>query len=503
MSRDLAISVSLAGLCHLRTLCRIAFYNKNDLFLMKEPPSSSDLLAMFVHVTTLAAFLFAIRRYSRVHNRGVGFWLAEAAFLFFVLIGANMVRSEAVAIWSGADKTFGVTRWITLNAVLAVIALVGLLIAYRHALRIVSTVLLLLSPLVPIAFGRATWNALRRTPLAYADAVRPVSPPRAPRSATRVVWIIFDEWDYGLSFVDRAKETQLTEVDGLRKTAFEATQAVPPASQTILSIPSLLTGKIVSKAEGINPDQLLLTFRESNVPIPLSESRTVFSVAFAEGFRTAIAGWYLPYCRMLNGHLSACTWSDNVNLPAPQATFRDLLWNHARVMFETNRFSLFPATLAMQKHERIYRDSLHAADAYVRDQNLDLVLLHFNIPHAPTINGENPLSRGNPEQWYSDNLALLDRTWGQLRSSMQAAGTWDNTTVVLSSDHSLRTRRADGKADHRIPFLAHFARQQQPVRCDLRFNTILTPEIILAVLRGQLSSADSLQSWLRNRLHPM
>lgn len=499
MSRDLTVAVSLAGLCHLKTIPGLAFYTRTDSFLMKAPPSPAELLAILLNVLLLAALLFGLLRYSRTGVHTLRVRLAEAAFLFFVLVAANSLRTELVSIWPTADAAFGLTGWIVVNALLGVTAVVALIAAHRRVLRVVNTFLLILSPLVPIAFARTAWNVVRDGAFAYADAPRPARTRAAKRSSGRVVWVIFDEWDYGLSFVDRPAGADLSEIDRLRRESFEATRALPAAGQTILSIPALLTGRRVTKAQGTGPNELLLTFAGSAQPTPLRASSTVFSRAAAEGFRTGVVGWYLPYCRMLIQDLNACAWCDHDNMPDPSTAFGALFANQIRAMFETNRFSLWSATLAMEEHEASYRGILRTALAYVADHNFDLLFLHFNIPHAPTIKGENPVSRHKPAQWYSDNLSLLDRTWAELRHSMEASGTWNTSTVLLTSDHPLRGRRLGGKPDSRIPFLAHFAGQVDPTVFDLPLNTINTQNIVMGILRGHLATADSLYEWAQAR----
>ena len=42
---------------------------------------------------------------------------------------------------------------------------------------------------------------------------------------------------------------------------------------------------------------------------------------------------------------------------------------------------------------------------------------------------------------YIDALALTDKIIGDLRRSMEHAGTWDTTTMIFSADHPYRHRR--------------------------------------------------------------
>jgi len=97
---------------------------------------------------------------------------------------------------------------------------------------------------------------------------------------------------------------------------------------------------------------------------------------------------------------------------------------------------------------------------------------------------------------YLDNLVLTDHTLGELRRAMETAGTWENTTVLITSDHWWRIR---GKADHRVPFMLKLAGQKKPVVHEPAFNTVLTHDLLLALMEGELSDPDSVTGWLNRR----
>jgi arylsulfatase A-like enzyme len=85
------------------------------------------------------------------------------------------------------------------------------------------------------------------------------------------------------------------------------------------------------------------------------------------------------------------------------------------------------------------------------------VLIHLLTPHFPHAydRAAGTFTLGNaPLRGYYDSLALTDLALAQLRRAMEAAGTWDSTTVLLSSDHPMKhAALLDGKSDARVPFL--------------------------------------------------
>ena len=98
-------------------------------------------------------------------------------------------------------------------------------------------------------------------------------------------------------------------------------------------------------------------------------------------------------------------------------------------------------------------------------------------------------------------LFRSDRTIGEIRRGMENAGTWDSTTVLFTSDHPYReSMQLDGKSDPRIPYILKLASQQEGVEYAAQFNTVLTADLLIAVLRGEIADAAAAVQWLdRNR----
>ena len=119
--------------------------------------------------------------------------------------------------------------------------------------------------------------------------------------------------------------------------------------------------------------------------------------------------------------------------------------------------------------------------------------MHLPVPHAPHAYDRKTgtFTLGNsPIAGYIDSLALLDRSVGELRRAMENAGVWDSTTVLFTSDHGYRDAEAlDGKSDPRIPYILKLASQKEGVEYTQEFNTVLTADLLLGVLRGEIGDA--------------
>jgi hypothetical protein len=88
---------------------------------------------------------------------------------------------------------------------------------------------------------------------------------------------------------------------------------------------------------------------------------------------------------------------------------------------------------------------------------------------------------------------------------MEAAGLWDRTAVLVSADHGWRIRLWRGTAEWTpaeealanedtsgIPFLLKLPRQTSGVVYGKRFNTIVTRQLITAILDGRLTNPTAL-----------
>ena len=101
----------------------------------------------------------------------------------------------------------------------------------------------------------------------------------------------------------------------------------------------------------------------------------------------------------------------------------------------------------------------------------------------------------------NDNYALVDRALGEIRASMEAARLWNDSIVLVTSDHPYRDwlwgapAQFDGhQIPHtrnsavytNVPVLLKLAGQNEEVVYDRRFNTLILKDLILSLLRGDI-----------------
>jgi hypothetical protein len=508
MRRAFLAALSFANLCYLRVWSELLTYSRNDVYLMVTPPKPVEYLAVIANVLVAAVAIWGLSMLAVRALKGRSFRWAEMAVVLGMCIPLNGLRSvlsnRFPYLKSPLIVLLGVHGVMLLGACIAIVALVAIVFFHHRLAAAAIAGLALLSPFCAITFGQALWKASHYDASQYGD--KPLVPmiagvPKVPR----VLWFIADEWDYGLTFVDRDPSLALPEIDRLRHGALSAGNALPPGSETPVSIPGYYGGRLVSYIVYDGPRELLLAYHRGNVPVvPWSAQPNVFQHAHALGVNTALVEWFHPSCRILSG-LSYCTWRPMAMQHNSMGDgFWQILPHQARSLFETTMFSLFGRPLSADQQTSTYHAILREAEALANDTRFGFTLVHLPIPHAPHAynrkTGEFTLGN-SPIAGYVDSLALLDRTVGEIRRGMENAGTWDSTTVLFTSDHPYReSMQLDGKSDPRIPYILKLAWQKEGVEYTPQFNTVLTADLLMAVLRGEIADAASAAAWLdRNR----
>jgi Sulfatase len=337
-----------------------------------------------------------------------------------------------------------------------------------------------------------------------------------PRS--HIVWIVFDELDYELSIDLRPKSVEMPEFDRLRRESLSASDAHSPAGTTTAAFPSFFMGTRIKTAEPSGPDGLYLDLAATAVKeqLPWRTQSTVFSYARDHGLNAAIVGWHHPYCRVFNSSLADCFWTPNV----------DAL-NSLRLEFVIRQTGLLPVLpgwfgmserkqyeLVAKEHELEYKQMIDYAIKVVANRDLSLVMLHWLTPHPPGIYDRNRNAFDTGANYFG-NLELVDSTLAQMRQRLEKTGLWEDTTLIVTGDHPLRTsiwaNRAAWSAEEaqlsakrknpRVPFIIKLPHQHDPVTYSAPLNTVLTYDLLIRWMQGTDPTLEGLKAFLdQNRL---
>jgi hypothetical protein len=505
MRREILAALSLANLWYVRVWSELLTYTRADAYLMVHPPRPADYLAVMANVLLLAAIFLGLHAAAVRLLGGNSRWrFAEMAFVASLVIPLNGVREllsrHFPYLKSPLIDLIGVRGVLALVSVLAIGGLVAVFVFHRGVTRGAVAALTVLAPFCAITFGQGIWRASKYDESAYRN--KPPAPPLADaKRSHRVVWFICDEWDYRLTFPDRDRTLALPEIDRLAAESLSASNAYGPGSGTPEAIPSYYAGRLYSPVWQEGVSRMTIFPKGEKQGEVWGAQPSVFDRAREAGFQTALLDWYHPTCRVL-GNLNFCEWwpmARQYNSMGDR--FSEILPRQTRSLFETNIFSLFGRPITADQHTAVYHQMMARALQVATNPDYGFSVIHLPIPHNPFMYDRRTrtFTLGNsPIKGYIDHLALLDRAIGELRGAMEHAGMWDSTTVLFTSDHENRQSISlDGKEDYRIPYLLKLASQKSGAAISERFNSVVTSELLLAVLRGEVSAPQEAAGWLR------
>ena len=417
------------------------------------------------------------------------FLLARMQTLSAIIVRDNLVVGFAV-VWTA----------------LVVMLLVSFPVGYRRLLRLGDAAGIFLALFAFCNVLQLLWLATwRPAPQQYAAAWQTGAQP--PRQHPRVVWIIFDELSYDQVFEHRAHDLDLPNFDALRNESTVLTNVQPAGYKTVKIIPSLFTGKVIDDFRFKFNNRFLVHYTGERGWHPLDGSGTVFHDAQQAGFRTAAVGWYNPYCTLYRDALDSCYWMNFDSFDGLMSQRKSVLQNTYTALRQVAVEAAAPErggrdSCGYEVRQRIWTHldlEQHAMDTLQSDQ-ADFVYLHMSIPHSPNIwsRADDAYIR-HCDSSYLDNLALVDRTLGEVMKTLHASPRWKDTTVIVEGDHGWRidlwnylpawTEEDDdasrGKFDPRPALLIHAAGQQAPQTIDAPWPLLRVHDVLEQALHGQ------------------
>lgn len=492
--KDAVRALSLANLCFIRSWVGLLdpIYNV---------PGFNEHLSVMLEVLLLGAVFWILIALARRSGRSLLMRIAKLVFPLVLLIFFNGI---AQIVFHGLGP---IIELITIVSAILMITVSETRPWNKIILRSSSFVTLVLFPFFLLTFFQASRAIIT-------SSAGPQASPPTERGAPgrRVVWFVFDELDQRAAFTQRPDSVYLPEFDRLCKEAICASNAYPPGDQTGISMPALITGKAVTRAKAVNPSEIVITFAGSGQPARWSSEPNVFSRARDAGFNAAVTGWFFPYCRLMADSLSSCYWFDT------SGALLDTMVDNLETLSESiplassglSRFGIRQRR-EREQHLRMYSAVMENAKRLVVDSRLGLILVHLPVPHPPGI--YDRVARRfdvGRENSYLDNLELADRTLGELRRAMEDAGLWSDATVLVSSDHAWRSdywrsthlwTREDEQTrppapDRRVPFVLKLPGQEKAIEYHPDLSTVITHDLILALLRAEISGRDDVIKWL-------
>lgn len=495
--------MSLANLCFLSPWLVLLNPQHYTYFNWPKDPGLVEIKALVICIVVLAfIFWLAAIVVARIKSRRVND-LARLAVVLIFILPLNSFLEDYAGI--SISNILIERRWLLLVAFgLGVVALV---IAYKHNERFarpIITLLIVLSPLFLVNLVSAIWMRSNNLPAQAFQETRPAQAASTRRNAPHIVWIVFDELDQRAAFINRSSEITLPEFDRFKSESLSSTNAHPPNKYTLSSMPAFTIGRTVVDSTPLAPNDCELRL-DTGEKVRWSKESNLFAQARAEGFSTGLSGWYLPYCRVIGSSLDWCSWVgviDPVNPALDQLTLSRALWLSMRtaVFRIPLAFRLLESRYERQRKVEHQEEFVRVAKASkeLLQQDLNLKLLHYPIPHHPYIyNAKAQSFTTDAKNGYDDNLVLADRTFGEIRGALEASSKWDNSIVVVTSDHWWRLAEpVNGQQDQRVPFMIKMAGQKEGMEYQKPINTALTRQLLIEILRGNITTPADVAAWL-------
>ena len=515
--RDLGVSFSLANLFFITSWKELVFVGDYHYFDPGLNPASR-YLALFADVLILTVvFLGLIICSNADHSR----WqrrLGHIAFLIAGILAFGPLSFEAMS-WL-YPETHNYVNYPVPMVVFVLCLLISVpssltLDAITNNLKLIALFLLPFSLLILV-------ESIKEQVFTDRSLFEPsfvqneIPQQRQSRLHKKVVWIIFDELDLAAFAAAKHNNTPIPGFDRFGQQSVVALNAFAPNNRTQDSIPALLTGVPLEEAIPVSARDLQLYPADGSAPFSFGDSDNIFATVKKLGGTSAVTGWYHPYSRVFLNQVAACFWSPQeirtcsgasgltkcgfgyfvrglVAVPGSDRIFRSLAGINDGLLSESTD---------VQSERNEYLTG--KAEELIDDPRLNLLYFHFSIPHSPWLAKTN---LGGDENYFT-SLEIADHTLAHLREKLEKAGQWDNTVVIVSSDHYFRLKtpadfvflpedeRRRAVSDRRIPFMIKLAGQSSRIGYDPVINTVVTKKLILDIFADKVRTPEELILWL-------
>lgn len=498
-----------------RAICSLSFANLLALhvwLVLFRPAQETPLPAAAFEGATVAVLVLAVALLLTRYlvdslpswMQAAGLRLAGLVCLWALVAWAAAKPSVQQLIQQGAIRAS--PRTLAALSVLVILPLLAVLLKRRESAgRAMTMLALVLSPYAAVNLAHASWEFAQRD--GRLPEAGQVDAPylAAGEQRRRTVVLLFDEFDYELAFDLRVRREALSAFAELRTQSLFATQAYPPMHSTAMSIPAMLTGRLVEQGVGSNahPGDLELQYHGGEKAL-WSTQETLFTDLRATGWTSLrLNDALLPHSPLMGP-------AEADIVIAPASGVLSTVWQFAASNISTVA-TLLPFATSNALDVRLNRwfglpsYSRHVqgvADQIVDlagDARADLLFLHILLPHLPVVvDARSGQFADVVSSDYRDNLAGVDRVVSRVLARLRERNRLDTTNLLIVSDHFLRVKNTRyGLGDHRVPFVARFAQDRAAVGdFSHPFNTLLFREIVRAIVAGDVSESRELARWL-------
>lgn len=452
-STDALASVLLATLCLIPIWRELqALYAPEYRYHMAPTSPWPVIWTMHGATAILGALCFALLRWqnSAIEPR----WRAVRSAIVLVLSAWPILQVARFVLGESAAPTGGLRAAIEHAPVVLALTLAAVCV-WRRTPRLFDE-LIQLAAIFSVVFPILVLNLAWQYPHS-AGSRPPESLAASPPANRRLILVVFDGWDAGITSHAEA-DGDMPELTAMRARSTSYTQAYSTSEETLVSVPSILTGRklLGARAAGVGRLEIRLDASPTDW-VQFKQQSHLPSALRMLGVHSAVGGWYHPYCALFDGSADACM--DAAGLQAhPRehlirsrgVAFASLLFAAEalpiRVLLNVRRpddahrwfegpFSQAQRESMIASYRNIHRFALEATGR----ADIGFVFLHYPMPHPPGIFSERTRTFAtSDEATYRGTLLLVDRTIGELRARLRQSGLDANTALIVTSDHQYR-----------------------------------------------------------------
>jgi Sulfatase len=341
------------------------------------------------------------------------------------------------------------------------------------------------------------------------------------KNQPRIFWLIFDELDQYLVFENGAKY-QFNNLNLFKNESIYATRALQPGHCTNISLPAFTTGFSISSVTLNGPFNLKLNLSNKK-SYDWKNSSNIFQKAFKLGYNSALIGWYHPYDRIFGKDLAylslESSYTNRVNFNRFNKFFVTLInqifsfcnYNFDKLFQVFLKRSFIPRELIQTyeetRNDHWYNSLLESMENIIKNDQLNFCFFHLPIPHYPTCYDKNTDSIKIKAPNYYENVFLVDKTFDWFKRKLQEKQIWDNSIIILTSDHWLRTEKGfidqfleqenpefkklikKRKAPY-VPFIIKMPHQRKMKQINAEFNSLILHDIVVDIMSEKITDSN-------------
>lgn len=411
-------------------------FNANNRYELQW--NRADHLAVLISVCILGILYFVLYHgisiiLSQLRIRL--FWLNSITCIGLYAIVLRTVFS-IIARSSAMPTTFD--SWLSYSSIKLLVYIVfpaTIVVLYHNQAKYYTGMLILmLSPL--LAFGVVL-------PLTYHSFDERIMPPGLTElrhiepdvnDTPSVYFILFDEWSYSRTFMEGKVRESMPNLKQLAATATLFHRAYAPGKYTWTSVPRYLLQNDIEISNWT--DDKLMKFLFSGGE---HQGLNIFSSSDSTHLSVIVGGAF-DYGRLLGYQIDRAIWRRTVLekpafgayvriLLATQFSWLRLIGLNIEYLYSTQRLSL--EQIRCQSNREIQDITLNI----VQQIYTPIVLfIHYLLPKPV-----NTVHLIDSLEHYENSLKIVDGYIGELMTALVNSGKWNDSLIILTSDHSWRT----------------------------------------------------------------